>query len=171
MEFRQGWVSLGLELSILLVLCLYLPGGTSRSVQLPEEGAPGRSRRQADSPLSSEEDVMEFFKPLVRVLQEIPAPTLPSSAAIWSWIPALFGPTKQESTPGQVEKPAASASPRMRALEQPVSVKPPVPKTPFTAPPPHLEHPVSIQPPVLELDSSVRSATEEPDFTSEKEAW
>ncbi|KAG6922042.1 hypothetical protein G0U57_004080 [Chelydra serpentina] len=179
MKLQQGWVPLGLKLTILLVLCLHLPGVTPRSFQLPEGGTLGRSRRQADDPepRSSEEEVMEFFEPLVRVIQEIPTPTLPSPAAIWSWIPALrnlLDPKNQTFTPGppaQTEKPTAgsasapkaSASPRAAALELPVSIQPVVPKIPVTAQPPRLELPVSIQPRPREseLASSVQPDTDE----------
>ncbi|TFJ96717.1 acyl-CoA synthetase short-chain family member 3, mitochondrial [Platysternon megacephalum] len=177
MKLQQGWVPLGLKLTILLVLCLHLPGVTPRSFQLSEGGTLVRSRRQADDPEpnSSEEEVMEFFEPLVRVLQGIPTPTLPSPAAIWSWLPALrnlLDPKYQTSTPGptaQPEKPTAgsisapktSASPRAAAQELPVSIQPVVPKIPFTAQPPHLELPVSIQPRASELASSVQPAPDE----------
>ncbi|CAM4560937.1 unnamed protein product [Lepidochelys kempii] len=178
MQLQQGWVPLGLKLTILLALCLHLPGVTPRSFQLPEGGNLGRSRRQADDdpePSSSEEEVMEFFEPLLRILQGIPIPTLSSSTDIWSWLPALqnlLDPKNQTSIPGptaQPEKPTAdstpapktSASPRAAALKLPVSIQPVVPKIPFTAQPPRLEFPVSIQPRASELASSVQPATDE----------
>ncbi|EMP27871.1 hypothetical protein UY3_15043 [Chelonia mydas] len=116
-------------------------GVTPRSFQLPEGGNLGRSRRQADDPepSSSEEEVMEFFEPLLRVLQGIPIPTLSSSTDIWSWFPALqnlLDPKNQTSIPGptaQPEKPTAdstsapktAASPRAAALELPGSFQSP----------------------------------------------